>query len=119
AAVKLLRTLSERVADPERVMNIYHEVLVQIPLDERSKIPPTEMRYVLEKYNDWISFYEFKPELKRATFDFFEKHIRELATRAHLISKNYEKLRDKTLANKKRSENAIPSQNLYLERARN
>lgn len=86
-AIKLLRTLSERTADPQKVMNIYQEVLAMIPLNDRIDLPVPEMEFVLDRYNDWSSHYEQSPDLAKKTFTFFETQIRELGTRAHDIAK--------------------------------
>ncbi len=87
AAIRLLRVLSERVADPQRVMNIYQQVLVMIPVSDRLDVPVAEMAYVLDKYNDWSNHYALPPEMKRVTHEFFEKQIRELGTRSHDLAK--------------------------------
>jgi len=87
-AVKLLRTLSERLADPQKVMNIYQEVLVMIPLVQRVNIPFQEMQFVLEKFNHWASYYNLAAEQYKVSYNFFEKQIRELGTKAHDLAKN-------------------------------
>ena len=86
-AVKLLRSLSERTADPQRVVNIYREVLLMIPIQERAHIPVSEMRYVLGQYHRWSADFELKPEVRSDADQFFEKQIRELATRNHSFAK--------------------------------
>jgi tetratricopeptide (TPR) repeat protein len=87
SAIKLLRVLSERIADPQKIMNIYQEVLVMIPVEQRLDVPVQEMAYVLEKYNDWSSHYSLNPQLRKDTYAFFERQIRELGTRSHDIAK--------------------------------
>src|SRR5262249_37682893 len=82
-AVKLLRTLSERTSDPQRVVNIYREVLMMIPIRSRADIPVQEMAFVLEQYQRWNSYFELSPKTRQDAHDFFEKQIRELATRNH------------------------------------
>jgi TolA-binding protein len=86
-AIKLLRTMSERISDPEKVINIYQEVLLLIPIKDRVDLPAAELRYVLEKYNDWLSFYVIPPAVKSASYAFFEKQIRDLGTRSHEMAK--------------------------------
>ena len=87
AAVKLLRSLSERSADPQRVVNIYREVLVMIPIAERAHIPVSEMRFVLDQYHRWISFFDIPKGTREDAHQFFEKQVRELGTRNHAIAK--------------------------------
>jgi tetratricopeptide (TPR) repeat protein len=86
-AINLLRVLSERIADPQKVMNIYQEVLVSIPVEQRLDVPVQEMGYVLDKYNDWSNHYALSPQLQKATYEFFEKQMRELGTRSHDLAK--------------------------------
>jgi tetratricopeptide (TPR) repeat protein len=88
SAVKLLRSLSERTADPQRVVNIYREVLVMIPITDRAEIPVSEMRYVLEQYHRWTSYFDLTESARHESYDFFEKQIRELATRNHSLAKD-------------------------------
>ncbi len=87
SAIKLLRVLSERTIDPEKVINIYQEVLTIIPLDKRINIKVKEIRFVLEKFYMWFSFYKINPKLKRVATRFIEIQIRELGTRNHDIAK--------------------------------
>ncbi|MDH4467108.1 MAG: hypothetical protein QE271_03550 [Bacteriovoracaceae bacterium] len=82
-AIVLLRVLSERTASPEKVLTIYKEVLLMIPLNDRITLPVNEIRYVLEKYVQWINYYKLSDTIKKSAFDFFEKQLRDLATRAH------------------------------------
>ena len=86
-AVKLLRSLSERTSDPQRVVNIYREVLMMIPLSERAEIPVAEMRFVLDRYFRWSSAFELPAATRQDAFEFFEGQIRELATRNHSLGK--------------------------------
>ncbi len=86
-AVKILRALSERVSEPQKIMNIYQEVLLMIPLTDRVNIPTSEMQFVLEKFNDWSSYYSLTSDQARTSYDFFEKQIRELGTKAHDLAK--------------------------------
>jgi len=58
---------------PQKVMTIYQEVLVMIPVEERIDVPVTEMAYVLDKYNDWSNHYSLSPALQKETYEFFEK----------------------------------------------
>ncbi len=87
SAIKLLRVLSERTIDPEKVINIYQEVLTIIPLDKRINIKVEEIRFVLEKFYMWFSFYKINPKLKKVAKRFIEIQIRELGTRNHDIAK--------------------------------
>ncbi len=82
-AVKLLRTLSERNSNPEKVLNIYKEVLLMIPLDKRVDIPISEIEFVISRYLQFNNFFSLKRTVKKSTYDFFEKQLRDLATRSH------------------------------------
>ncbi len=86
-AVKLLRTLSERTADPKRIIGVYQEVLLMIPLHDRISIPSKEIQFVLEKYNAWSSFYEIPNATKTLAYNFFEKQIRDFGTTSHGYAK--------------------------------
>jgi hypothetical protein len=87
-SIRLLRTLSERTADPQKVVNIYHEVLLLIPPADRVNIPIEEVRYVLEKFSDWIEHFTMSKDLQSRTRDFFETQVREMGTRSHDLAKN-------------------------------
>jgi hypothetical protein len=82
-AVGLLRTLSERESEPGKVLNIYKEVLLMIPLDQRVYVPVSEIRYVLERYIQFNSYFKIDPKIKKSMKDFFEKQLRDLGTRSH------------------------------------
>ncbi len=82
-AVKLLRTLSERNSNPEKVLNIYKEVLLMIPLDKRVDVPVAEIEFVISRFLQFSNFYRLKDSVKKSTYDFFEKQLRDLATRSH------------------------------------
>lgn len=82
-AVKLLRALSERIADPQRVLAIYKDVLLSIPLPDRTKIPVDEMRYVLDKYNNWRSYFQVSRDTLAVSYTFLEKQVRDLGTINH------------------------------------
>lgn len=82
-AVGLLRTLSEREPLPEKVLNIYKEVLLMIPLDKRVFVPVSEIRYVLERYLQFKNYFKIKSKVKKSMRDFFEKQLRDLGTRSH------------------------------------
>lgn len=86
-AIRLLRTLTERTASPEKVLSIYKEVLLMIPLNDRVTLPVNEIRYVLEKYVQWRTFYKLPPDVARSSEDFFEKQLRDLGTRSHEMGK--------------------------------
>lgn len=87
SAINLLRTLAERTADPQKIVSVYHEVLLMIPLQERLKIPVEEMAFVLDRYNDWATHYFLSSDTQKKSFDFFETQIRELGTRSHDFAK--------------------------------
>jgi len=87
AAVKLLRSLCERSADPQRIVNIYREVLLMIPISDRAEIPVAEIRFVLEQYHRWRSAFEIPEQTRQEAQAFFEKQVRELATRNHSLAK--------------------------------
>jgi tetratricopeptide (TPR) repeat protein len=87
-AIKLLRTLTERTASPEKVLSIYKEVLLMIPLNDRITLPVSEIRYVLEKYVQWRTFYKLPADVARSAEDFFEKQLRDLGTRSHEMGKS-------------------------------
>jgi tetratricopeptide (TPR) repeat protein len=87
-AMGLLRVLSERVADPQKVINIYQEVLLMIPPMERIEVPYREMQYVLGKYNDWITYFDVPAKTKTESYKFFETQIREMGTKSHDLGKS-------------------------------
>ncbi len=87
-AMKLLRNLSERTADPQKVVNTYREVLSIVPPSERIEVPPQEMRFVLMKYSAWNQNFEASPAVKADASSFFETQIREMGTKAHDLAKS-------------------------------
>lgn len=95
SAIKMLRTLAERTVQPQKVINIYQEVLLMIPLNERIQLPVEEIRFLLEKYNLWRSFYKISPLIKKQSYHFFEKQVRDLGTRSHTLSKAAKNKRQK------------------------
>lgn len=103
-AMGLLRVLSERVADPQKVVNIYQEVLLMIPPMERVEVPYQEMQYVLGKYNDWITYFDVPAKTREESYKFFETQIREMGTKSHDLAK---------------SELSSARKDLLYERARN
>jgi len=86
-AVSLLRALSERTSDPQKVLNIYQEVLAMIPIKERINVKPEEMQFVLEKLNTWLNFYDIHPAARRSAVDFMEVQLRDLGTVSHDLVK--------------------------------
>lgn len=86
-AVKLLRTLSERIVEPQKIVNIYQEVLLTIPLDDRIGIPIDEMQFLIEKYSQWVSFYKVPEATQKEAYYFLEKQVRDLGTRNHELGK--------------------------------
>lgn len=103
-AMGLLRVLSERVADPQKVVNIYQEVLLMIPPMQRIEVPAEEMQFLLAKYNNWISFFDVPENTKKEAEKFFETQIREMGTKSHDLGK---------------SEFSTARKDLLYERARN
>ncbi len=89
-AIKLLRATSERTADPQKVLTIYQQVLVMIPMKDRIYIPISEIRFVIEKYNLWSSYFEIPRAVLNNAFGFFEKQVRDLGTTAHEWAKHEE-----------------------------
>ncbi|MGZ3796659.1 MAG: tetratricopeptide repeat protein, partial [Pseudobdellovibrionaceae bacterium] len=87
-AMGLLRVLSERVADPQKVVNIYQEVLLMIPPMERVEVPYQEMQYVLSKYNDWVTYFDVPQKTREESYKFFETQIREMGTKSHDLAKS-------------------------------
>lgn len=87
-AMKLLRNLSERTQDPQKVVNTYREVLSIIPPNERIDVPSQEMKFVLDKYTAWIQDFEVPAKVKDDSYSFFETQIREMGTRAHDLAKS-------------------------------
>ncbi|MBC7385292.1 MAG: hypothetical protein H7301_03895 [Cryobacterium sp.] len=110
-AVRLFRTLSERIADPQKIIEIYREVLLMIPRAERVAIPVPELRFLMERFNQWLSFYEVSPAITRESYDFFEKNIRELATSSH----DFAKAAHDPVKKKKLLERAVSLYQLYLQ----
>ncbi|MBF0443101.1 MAG: hypothetical protein HQK54_14430, partial [Oligoflexales bacterium] len=90
-AVMLLRKLGERTADPQKIVNIYREVLSMIPINDRIDLKIEEMRYVLEKYGLWLSYYNIPHKTRTTAYKFIETQVRELGTASHDIAK---KLKD-------------------------
>lgn len=86
-SVKLLRTATERMSDPQKVVAIYREALLMIPIRERLSIPPEEMDNLLQRFNLWMSFYDISPKDLALANNFFEKQIRDLATSGHDFAK--------------------------------
>lgn len=86
-SIRLLRVLSQRMRDVQRILVIYGDVLRLIPYEARLDISPTEMRYVLERLNYWRSFFTPDANLRSTVSGFFEVQLRELGTRAHAEAK--------------------------------
>lgn len=89
-AIKLLRVLAERLSSPEKIVQIYRDVLVKIPLEDRVLLPTEEIHFVIRKYKEWIEYFSPADEVKNSAYDFFEKQLRDLATRSHDIAKKDE-----------------------------
>jgi len=96
SAIKLLRTLSERTVEPQKILNIYHDVLLMIPVKDRVFLPVDEMRFLLEKYNLWTAYYTIPPEPLKQSFNFLEKQVRELGTTSHSMAKEEKDAQKKT-----------------------
>lgn len=86
-AIKLLRATSERTADPQKIITIYQQVLVMIPIKDRIHIPVSEIKFVLDKFNIWSSYFEVPKAVVNNAFGFFEKQVRDLGTTAHDYAK--------------------------------
>lgn len=86
-ALQLLRTLTERVSDPLKALNIYQEVLLKMTVEERLKFPPEELGSVLERLVVWTTTYNVPMNLILDSKNFFEKQTRELATTSHESAK--------------------------------
>jgi hypothetical protein len=86
-SVHLLRVVSERTADPQKVINVYREVLLMIPLQQRISIPVEEMRYVLQKFAVWQAYFDINQKALTDSFWYFEKQVRDLGTRTHDLAK--------------------------------
>jgi cellulose synthase operon protein C len=114
AAVKLLRSLCERSADPQRIVNIYREVLLMIPIGDRAEIPVAEMRFVLEQYHRWTSAFDIPERTRKDAEAFFEKQIRELATRNHSFAKDSKVTKDNSTLTAKYLDHAKDYYLLYL-----
>lgn len=97
SAISLLRALSERTADPQKVINIYQEVLLMIPLRERTDIPVDEMKFLLDTYNKWASSFQLTPVTLDQSYTFFEKQIRDLGTTSHSLGKEESDTQRKTM----------------------
>lgn len=103
-AVNLLRALSERTADPQKILNIYQEVLLMIPVKERIGIPVQEIQFVLERYDEWSNAFSVpRPTLALAQ-TFFEKQVRDLGTTAHDLAKTEKDTARRTLLLQRASE---------------
>ncbi len=86
-AVMLFRALSERIRDPERVLNIYHQALLTIPPQDRIRIPASELSRVLQTLKLWTSYFKITESTRNEVYAFFETQIRDLGTRNHDASK--------------------------------
>lgn len=102
-AMPLFRRLSGLMADVNKIIQIYREVLFRIPLNQRIALPIEEVDFLLKKFNLWFTFYDIPPKTKLEALNYFEKQIRDLATRAHEQAKMYKKAATKpTLAKSKK-----------------
>jgi tetratricopeptide (TPR) repeat protein len=121
-AIVLFRKLSERIASPEKVINIYRDVLSRIPIEQRAYFPLEEVQYVMLKFNEWRSYFNPPREVYLSAYNFFEKHLRDIATRRHdAAKKSYaliqSKKEDKIFSEKQiviTNENLLAAQELYL-----
>jgi tetratricopeptide (TPR) repeat protein len=87
-SVKLLRVTSERTSDPQKIINVYREVLLLMPLETRLAIPVEEMAFVLHQFDLWQSDFKVPAKTYSASYWFFEKQIRDVATRNHDLAKH-------------------------------
>jgi hypothetical protein len=101
-AIKLLRALSERTVDPEKIINIYQEILLIIPKEKRADIEATEIDFVLAKLKVWRTAYEIPEETYQKARSFYEKQVRELATSTHDLAKGGTKAVDADASAKKK-----------------
>ncbi len=97
-AIKILRTLTQRMSDAQKILVIYYDVLRAIPLEKRLEVSPEEMRYVLERLNAWQAYYLPDTGVREEVTRFFELQLRELGTRAHAEGKAKPEQRAKLLA---------------------
>ncbi len=86
-AIKLIRVLTARTNDPQKVVNMYRDVLLATPIQDRLDITPGEMRHVLERLNKWLTYYKVNPQDAAEAQTFFETQVRDLATRGHDFAK--------------------------------
>ncbi len=86
-AIELFRVLSQRISDPERVVNIFRDVLLSIPPKERIAVPPKEVRLVIQKLDQWLSYFSIPAATRRKAILFFELQVRDLGTRCHEAAK--------------------------------
>lgn len=86
-SVAVLRTMSERTADPQRVINVYREILLLIPMEQRLSIPVEEMRFVVQKFTLWRSYLNVPPKVLSDAYWYFEKQVRDIGTRNHDLAK--------------------------------
>lgn len=86
-SVHVLRTMSERTADPQRIINVYREILLLIPMAQRLSIPVEEMRFVVAKFTQWRAYFNLNPKVLSDAYWFFEKQVRDVGTRNHDLAK--------------------------------
>jgi hypothetical protein len=86
-SVKILRTVSERTAEPQRVINVYREILLLIPLEQRLSIPAGEMGFVLKRFAQWRAYFSVEGKVISDAYWFFEKQVRDVGTRNHDMAK--------------------------------
>lgn len=86
-AIVLLRVMADRTSSPEKVLTLYKEVLLMIPINERVTLPVQEIRHLLTRYVQWKHFYRLPQNVATSAEDFFEKQLRDLGTRSHDLGK--------------------------------
>ncbi len=86
-AVELLRVLSESMSDPQKIVNIYKDALRLVPLNQRVHLPPDEVQFVIDKFVDWRASYNIDRSTLKAATIFFERQLRDIATRSHDLGK--------------------------------
>jgi hypothetical protein len=89
-AIRLLRTLVERLADTAKVLNIYREVLKAIPSEKRLEIDVAEIDYVMEFFHRWRIVMDTDQASRQEALLFFEEQVRELATQSQTLAQKAE-----------------------------
>lgn len=86
-SIRLIRALSVRTVEPQKVVQMFRDILSSVPLQERVRIPPEEIRFLLERLNEWLTLYRLPKEIYNKSIVFFEMQLRDLGTRLHDLAK--------------------------------